>query len=122
MIALHENTSAQYKHFNQQRICSYLSKDEQKEILPIAIAEIGRSLEKLEACKEAQHLNAIQEIAHHLAGTTSQMGLEEMTEMARSLENLRVFEMDLFSSYLLKLKLEAKLINRLVCNYLENVC
>ena len=107
-------------HFNLERINKYLGNDELaiKEILLVVISEIKLSSNKIENCIYTQNIDQIQYLAHNLYGTCATIGLEELSKIARLIEQETQFNHDVLTPLIKKLKSEIVFVSELMNSYI----
>ncbi|MBK0381970.1 Hpt domain-containing protein [Pedobacter sp. SD-b] len=115
-----DNTNIK-KHFNIERMYQYLGQDldTAKEILSMVLIELEVSLRKFEDFIMANNLHGIKATAHKLIGTSSSVGLMELSNIARKFEGEPDFDPVLINIYYTKIKSEVKFVAQLINNFLS---
>jgi HPt (histidine-containing phosphotransfer) domain-containing protein len=115
-----DNYQIHVNHFNLERIKKYLGNDTIaiKEILLIVVADIKLSSKKIEHCIFTKNINEIKNIAHNLYGTCATIGLENLSKIARKIEQEQVFDDIAYYQLLKKLKSEISICTNLIHNYI----
>jgi HPt (histidine-containing phosphotransfer) domain-containing protein len=116
------NTSDRHslKHFNLERLNKYLKNDEYaiKQILLTVISELKLSINKLDNCIHTKNMNEIGIISHNLYGTCATIGLEELSRIARLIEQESNFNEVVLTNLIKKIKSEIILVTDLMNNYI----
>jgi HPt (histidine-containing phosphotransfer) domain-containing protein len=120
MISTRLETINTKKHFNTDRMFQYLGQDldTAKEILSLVLVELEVSLKKFEDFIFKSNLVGIKTTAHKLIGTSSSVGLNELSNIARKLESESEFDPILINIYFIKIKNEVKFVVQLINNFL----
>jgi HPt (histidine-containing phosphotransfer) domain-containing protein len=118
--AAFDNYQMQANHFNLERIKKYLGNDTKaiKEILLIVVADIKLSSNKIEHCIFTKNIKEIKNISHNLYGTCATIGLEELSKIARKIEQQDIFNDIVFNQLLKKLKSEITICINLINSYI----
>ena len=121
MISASLETLNTKKHFNTDRMFQYLGQDIEtaKEILSMVLIELKVSLKKFEDFIFANNLSGIKATAHKLIGTSSSVGLTELSNIARKFESEPEFDPILINIYFIKIKNEVKFVVKLINNFLR---
>lgn len=121
MISASLETLNTKKHFNTDRMFQYLGQDIEtaKEILSMVLIELKVSLKKFEDFIFANNLIGIKATAHKLIGTSSSVGLTELSNIARKFESEPEFDPILINIYFIKIKNEVKFVVKLINNFLR---
>jgi HPt (histidine-containing phosphotransfer) domain-containing protein len=121
MISASLETLNTKKHFNTDRMFQYLGQDIEtaKEILSMVLIELEVSLKKFEDFIFTNNLSGIKATAHKLIGTSSSVGLIELSNIARKFEGEPEFDPILINIYFMKIKKEVKFVIQLINNFLR---
>ncbi len=120
MISSSLETFNTKKHFNTDRMFQYLGQDIEtaKEILKMVLVELEFSVKKFEEFIFSNNLVGIKATAHKLIGTSSSVGLIELSNIARKFEGEPDFDPILINIYFIRIKKEINLVIQLINNFL----
>ncbi|OAQ38004.1 hypothetical protein A5893_16690 [Pedobacter psychrophilus] len=121
MISTSLDSLNKKKHFNTDRMFRYLGQDIEtaKEILNMVLIELEVSLKTFEDYIFTNNLNGIKSTAHKLIGTSSSVGLIELSNIARKFESEPEFDPILINIYFSKIKKEVNFVVQLINNFLR---